>query len=78
MSEKHRLSLGQECVFTNRGTSGVISNDGQRCRITRLKPPNEWCRGEPEYVIDFLNKDHDFGCRECELEALPPGREEGD
>ncbi len=69
----HHFELGGACVFTNRGTSGVTSNDGKKCRITRLKPELEWHQGEPEYVIEFLDErdrgtGHGFGCRESELE----------
>lgn len=64
----HRYQLGQVCVFTNRGVSGVRCNDGKRCKILRLKPVEEWAQGEPEYVIRFLDENHGFGVRECELE----------
>lgn len=65
---RHRYRMGQVCVFTNRGVSGVTENDGKRCRIVRLKPAEEWAQGEPEYVIHFLGENHGFGVRECELE----------
>ena len=65
---EHRYQMGQVCVFTNRGVSGVRSNDGKRCKIVRLKPVEEWAQGEPEYVIHFLDENHGFGTRECELE----------
>ncbi len=66
----HKYRLGQDCIFTNRGTSGVTKNDGKRCRIVRLKPANEWAQGEPEYVISFLDENHGFGVRECELQPV--------
>lgn len=65
---RHRYRQGQVCVFTNRGVSGVRKNDGKRCEIIRLKPVEEWAQGEPEYVIHFLDENHGFGARECELE----------
>ena len=71
---RHRYRMGQICIFTNRGTSGVTSNDGKRCEIVRLKPVEEWTHKEPGYVINFLDKDHGFGVRECELE---PTKEKG-
>jgi len=63
------------CRFTNRGISGVTSNDGRLCRITLRKPPEQWAQGEPEYVIRFLDEhgydtNHSFGARECELEEV--------
>lgn len=65
---KPRYRLGQVCVFTNRGISGITCNDGKRCRIVRIKPEEELTDGEPAYVIRFLdNEDHGFGVRECEL-----------
>ena len=67
---QHRYRIGQVCVFTNRGVSGVRNNDGQRCEIARLKPVEEWAQGEPEYVIHFLDENHGFGARECELEPV--------
>ena len=72
---QHRYRMNQVCVFTNRGVSGVRSNDGKRCEIVRLKPVEEWAQGEPEYVIHFLDENHGFGARECELE---PTTEKGD
>ena len=69
MEKEYRFRVGQTCIFTNKGVSGVTSNNGKRCRITRLKPPEMWAQGEPEYVIEFLEKDHGFGVRECELES---------
>ena len=65
---QYRYRMDQVCVFTNRGVSGVRSNDGKRCKIVRLKPVEEWAQGEPEYVIHFLDENHGFGARECELE----------
>lgn len=67
MKAAHKYRMGQVCVFTNRGVSGVTSNDGKHCKIVRLKPVDEWAQGEPEYVIDFLNENHGFGARESEL-----------
>ena len=67
---QHRYRMGQVCVFTNRGVSGVTSNDGKRCKIVRLKPVEEWVQGEPAYVIHFLDENHGFGVRECELEPI--------
>lgn len=67
---QHRYKLGQICIFTNRGTSGIKSNDGKRCRITRLKRPDEWATEEPAYVIAFLDENHGFGVRGCELEPV--------
>lgn len=67
--------MNQVCVFTNRGVSGVRINDGKRCKIVRLKPSREWAQGEPEYVIHFLDVNHGFGARECELE---PTTEKGE
>lgn len=64
----HRYRIGQICIFTNRGMSGITSNDGKRCKIVRLKPAKEWVRSEPEYAMQFLDDDHGFGVRECELE----------
>lgn len=72
---QHRYRMNQVCVFTNRGVSGVRSNDGKRCEIVRLKPVEEWAQDEPEYVIHFLDENHGFGARECELE---PTTEKGD
>lgn len=65
--------VGDICIFTNRGVSGVTSNDGKRCRITLQKPREWWAQGEPEYGIEFLDDHsrgtgHGFGCRESELE----------
>lgn len=70
---RHQYKLGDICVFTNRGVSGVTSNDGKHCRITSLKLREWWAQGEPEYVIEFLDEEgrgieHGFGCRESELE----------
>ena len=64
----YKYQKDQVCLFTNRGTSGITSNDGKRCRIVRLKPVEEWAQGEPEYGIHFLEENHGFGARECELE----------
>ncbi len=65
---KTRYRLGQICVFTNRGISGITTNDGKRCRIERIKPESELTDREPAYVIRFLDdEDHGFGVRECEL-----------
>jgi len=64
---KHKYRMGQVCVFTNRGVSGVTSNDGKQCKIVRLKPVDEWAQSEPEYVIGFLGENHGFGARESEL-----------
>lgn len=66
----YKYKVDDICVFTNRGTSGVTSNDGKQCRVTRLKPKEECRRGEPEYVITFLDGSNLFGCRERELELL--------
>jgi len=68
--QHHRYWMGQVCVFTNHGVSGVTSNDGKRCNIVLLKPVEEWVQGEPEYVIHFLDKKHGFGARESELEPV--------
>lgn len=65
---QHQYQVGQVCTFTNRGVSGITRNDGKRCKIVRLKPVEEWAQGEPEYVIQFLDEQHSFGVRECELE----------
>ncbi len=67
-----RFSVGDVCIFTNRGSSGVTLNDGKKCRIVKVKDPksDEW-RGflnEPGYVISFLDGSNSFGCRESELE----------
>ena len=67
-TEGHRFEMNQVCVFTNRGVSGITANDGKRCKIVRLKPSTQWAQGEPEYVIHFLDENHGFGARECELE----------
>lgn len=72
---RHRYQMGQVCVFTNRGVSGVRSNDGKRCEIIRLKPVEEWVQAEPEYVIRFLDDNRGFGARERELE---PTNEKGE
>ena len=78
---QHRYQIGQVCVFTNRGVSGVKINDGKRCKIVRLKSAEEWAQGEPEYVIHFLvaeflvDENYGFGVRECELE---PTTKKGD
>jgi len=64
----HRYRLDQICVFTNRGTSGITSNDDKRCQITRLKPAEEWVTEEPAYVIEFIDGSNSFGVRECELQ----------
>lgn len=69
-SMNHKYRIGQICIFTNRGTSGVTKNDGKRCRIVRLKPELEWAQGEPEYVIHFIEESHGFGVRECELQPV--------
>ncbi len=66
----HRYGVGQVCVFTNRGVSGVTKNDGKRCQIVDLKPEKHWFQGEPEYVIKFLDENHGFGVRECELKPI--------
>lgn len=67
-----RFSVGDVCIFTNRGSSGVTKNDGKKCRIVRTKDPDsdEWRRllDEPGYVIKFLDGSNGFGCRERELE----------
>ena len=70
---QHRYQMNQVCVFTNRGVSGIRSNDGKRCEIVRLKPVEEWAQGEPEYVIHFLGENHRFGVRESELQPTPKG-----
>ncbi len=67
-----RFSVGDTCIFTNKGSSGVTSNDGKKCRVVRTKDPesDEW-RGllrEPGYVIQFLDGSNSFGCRESELQ----------
>ena len=67
-----RFKIGDQCIFTNRGSSGVTKNDGKECRVTQIKDPesDEW-RGtldEPGYIIEFLDGSGGFGCRECELE----------
>ncbi|HOX11076.1 MAG TPA: hypothetical protein P5323_00985 [Candidatus Moranbacteria bacterium] len=63
----HFYKLGQICVFTNKGTSGIAKHNGKKCEITRLKPKEEWSRrDEPEYVIEFFDGGG-FGVRECEL-----------
>lgn len=67
---QHKYKLDQICIFTNRGESGITSNNGKLCKIVRLKPVEECLRGEPEYVIRFLDRDHGFGVRECELEPI--------
>jgi len=67
---QHRYRVGQVCVFTNRGSSGVTENDGEKCRITSLKPRRTWINNEPGYSIEFLDRNHGFGVRECELEAV--------
>lgn len=55
------------CVFTNKGSSGVKSNDGRECRILRVKEPGMWVNpAVPEYVIGF-DDDHGFGASEREL-----------
>lgn len=64
----HKYQMDAVCVYTNRGSSGYTGNDGKHCRITRLKPPEEWAQGEPEYVIQFLEGNGGFGVRECELQ----------
>lgn len=64
---KHRYPLNKICVFTNRGTSGVTSNDGKLCKITRLKPPEEWTKNEPGYVIQFFHNGNAFGVLESEI-----------
>lgn len=69
-----RFSVGDICIFTNRGFSGVTKNDGKRCRVVRIKDPasKEW-RGlidKPGHVIQFLDGSNSFGCRESELEPI--------
>lgn len=72
---RHRFRVHQACIFTNRGTSGVTSNDGKRCLIIRLKPPESWRQQkEPEYVINFIDENHGFGVRESELEPIKERR----
>lgn len=71
----HQYGLRDVCVFTNRVVSGVTSNDGEHCRITRLKPEREWHQGETEYAIEFLDEHghgirQGFGCRECEFQKV--------
>ena len=67
-TEGHRYGVNQICVFTNRRTSGITSNDDKRCQITRLKPAEEWVTEEPAYVIEFIDGSNSFGVRECELQ----------
>lgn len=69
MPREHRLKVGQICVFTNRGSSGITKNDGKKCEIRRCKPRKEWASDVPEYVIEFMGEDHGFGCLESELES---------
>ena len=70
-----KFSVGDVCIFTNKGASWVTSNDGKRCRIVRTKDPesDEWKEliDEPGYVIEFLDDSNNgFGCRESELEQV--------
>lgn len=65
----------EEYIFTNRGESGVTSNDGLKCVITRVKPKKECLRGEQEYVIRLENG-RVFGVRHCELTPIPKKEEE--
>ena len=68
-----RFSVGDICIFTNRGSSGYTGNDGKKCRIVGIKDPEDekWCGllDEPGYVIKFLGGSNSFGCRESELET---------
>lgn len=72
----HRFVVGEVCVFTNRGSSGVTKNDGKRCRVVGQKHPKDWqingqsVLDEPGYVITFEDGFGGFGCRESELEPL--------
>jgi len=66
---KHRYQLGQVCIFTNRGISGVTGNDGERCRIISIIPIGERVNDEPWYGVQFLDRDHNFGA--CERELKP-------
>lgn len=75
MFAQYKYAVDAVCRFTNRGISGVISNDGRLCRIASRKPLEQWAQGEPEYIIRFLDKqgydtDDGFGARECELEEI--------
>lgn len=65
-SGTHKFHLGQTCIFTNRGTSGIKDNDHKRCKIVRLKPRDEWVDDVPAYVIEFLDGGG-FGAKETEL-----------
>ena len=67
----HKYCLSQICTFTNRGTSGVTSNDGRQCQVVRLKPPDEWVSDEAGYVVEFSPGGHGLGVRESELEPVP-------
>lgn len=65
----HKYKFGQICIFTNKGSSGVTSNDGLKCEIIRLKPLDEWVYPEPAYVIIFEDG-RSFGVRQSELEPV--------
>ncbi len=65
----YKYRLGEECVFNNRITSDT-KHDGKRCVITRLKHLREWHLDEPEYVIFFLEENHETSALESELEPI--------
>lgn len=69
-TRKHQYQKDQICSFTNKGSSGVTQNNDKLCKITRLKPENEWGQDEPEYVIAFLDGSNSFGVQEREITPI--------
>lgn len=62
------FNVGDICTFTNKGSSGVRSNDGKECSIARLKEREMWINSNvPEYVIRF-GDGNGFGASERELQ----------
>jgi hypothetical protein len=63
------FQVGDVCVFTNRGSSGVTANNGKQCKILRVK--EFWVNPKvPEYNIQFLHNGNGFGVSERELELV--------
>lgn len=74
MNTRFRYKVGDRCIFTNKSSSGVTSNDGKTCEIVGIKDPSKepWLGllDEPGYSITFLGEKHSFGCRESELDPI--------
>jgi hypothetical protein len=64
-----RHGIGAVCIYTNRGGSGVTSNDGNRCRIDNYAGVTGE-GGQPLYSITFVGTRHGINARHDELAPL--------